>query len=50
MNPPKSSSVIPTIPLAKLNIAGHSSSTANESEKITLIVDETRFLIDIGEF
>lgn len=34
--------------LSKLSIAGHSGTTG-DSEKITLIVDETRFLIDIGE-
>jgi hypothetical protein len=38
---------LPTAALGKLNIAGGSSTT--ESEKITLIVDDTRFLIDIGE-
>lgn len=46
---PTKSNMIPTVAaLAKLNIAGHSSGT-NDSEKITLIVDDTRFLIDIGE-
>lgn len=30
-------------------MAGHSGSTANESEKITLLVDDTRFLIDLCE-
>jgi hypothetical protein len=45
MNPTKSNQ-IPIASLAKLNIAGHSSGTI-ESEKITLIVDDTRFLIDI---
>lgn len=46
MNPTKINQQIPTSTLAKLNIAGHSSAT-HESEKITLIVDDTRFLIDI---
>lgn len=47
-NPTRSNQQVPTAVLAKLNIAGHSSAT-NDSEKITLIVDDTRFLIDIGE-
>lgn len=47
MNPARSNQ-IPIATLAKLNIAGHSSGT-NDSEKITLIVDDTRFLIDISE-
>lgn len=47
MNPTKSNHQVPIATLAKLNLAGHSSATA-ESEKITLIVDDTRFLIDIG--
>lgn len=46
MNPTRSNQ-IPMAALAKLNIAGNSSGT-NDSEKITLIVDDTRFLIDIG--
>lgn len=48
MNPTRSNQ-IPIAALAKLNVAGHSSGT-NDSEKITLIVDDTRFLIDIGKF
>lgn len=47
MNPTRSNQ-IPIVALAKLNVAGHSSGT-NDSEKITLIVDDTRFLIDIGK-
>ncbi|CRK96243.1 CLUMA_CG009670, isoform A [Clunio marinus] len=41
------SNQIPTLALAKLNVAGQSTGN-NENEKITLIVDDTRFLIDIA--
>lgn len=47
-NPTKSNQSVLSTTIAKLNIAGQSSAIA-ESEKITLIVDDTRFLIDIGE-
>lgn len=46
--PAKSTQPLPAAAFAKLNIAG-GSGTTTESEKITLIVDDTRFLIDIGE-
>lgn len=45
-NPTKSTQSVLSTTIAKLNIAGQSSATS-ESEKITLIVDDTRFLIDI---
>lgn len=46
INPTKSNQQVPIQAFAKLNVAGNSSAT--ENEKITLIVDDTRFLIDIG--
>lgn len=42
------SNQFPITALAKINIAGNSLGTT-ESERITLIVDDTRFLIDIGK-
>lgn len=44
--PAKSSQPLPTAVFGKLNIAG--GSTGESEHKITLIVDETRFLIDIA--
>lgn len=45
MTPPKSNQV-PTSSLAKLSLGQNSSVQDNGAEKITLLVDDTRFQID----